>query len=199
MAITSNCEALAYEVSRMMPPLAIESAIKYALQRKCTALAEKMREVAQEKMNEESAFLEAEEDEVYETVPSSNSVALAGRPEESVLRPKPLSFGKKKRQDSGDDVEVLMRPKNGSLPSRSNVRSGKRKEAEDGKRKEAEDGKRKEAEDGFLAFFEDIRETLADDNPGLDEDQLMQLAKEGYDAMNEEDKKEWTSKKARVQ
>ena len=168
----------------MMPPLAIESAIKYALQRKCTALAEKMREVAQEKMNEESAFLEAEEDEVYETVPSSNSVALAGRPEESVLRPKPLSFGKKKRQDSGDDdVEVLMRPKNGSLPSRGNVRNGKRKETED----------------GFLAFFQDIRETLADDNPGLDEDQLMQLAKEGYDAMNEEDKKEWTSKKARVQ
>lgn len=181
MAITSNCEALAYEVSRMMPPLAIESAIKYALQRKCTALAEKMREVAQEKIGEESAFLEADEDEVYETVPSSNSLLLAARPEESVLRPKPMSFKTKKRPDSGDDdVELLMRPKCTSLPSRS--------------------GKRKESDDhGFEAFFEDIRETLAEDNPGLDEAQLKELAKEGYAALGDDDKRDWTSKRSRVE
>lgn len=184
MAITSGCEGLACEVSRMMPPIAIESAIKYALQRKFTVLAERMREVAQEKINEESALLVPDDDEVYETIPSSNSLALAALPNESVLRPKPLAFGRKKRQDSGDeDVEILMKPKNGPLPFKSNDRNGKRKEVE---------------EDGFQAFFEDIRETLAEDNPNLDENELIRLAKEGFGALGEEDKKEWVSKKARV-
>lgn len=184
MAITSNCEALAYEVSRMMPPLGIESAIKYALQRKCNALAEKMREVAQEKMNAEAVFLEADEDEIYEAVPSSNSVVLTEQPEESMLRPKPLAFGKKRRQESGDeDIELHIGPKNGQLPSRGNIRNNKRPESDD----------------GFNAFFDDIRETLAEDNPELDEEHLIKLAKEGFKALEAEDKTEWISKKARVE
>lgn len=185
MAITSNCEALAYEVSRMMPPLGIESAIKYAKQRKCHALAEKMIEVAHEKMDEETAFLEAEEDEVYEAVPSSNSVVLAEIPEESMLRPKPLAFGKKRRQESGDEDIEILRPKNGQLPSRSNIRNNKYKVSE--------------SEDGFQAFYDDIRETLAEDNPELDEEQLLELAKEGFKALDVEEKTEWKSKKARVE
>lgn len=186
MAITSNCEALAYEVSRMMPPLGIESAIKYAMQRKCSALAEKMREVAQEKINAETAFLEAEEDEIYEPVPSSNSTVLADLPEESLLRPKPLAFGKKRRQESGDEnIDLLMRPKNGQMPSRSNIRNNKSRGSEH--------------EDGFQAFYDDIKETLAEDNPELNEEQLLELAKEGFSSFEPEDKTQWKSKKARVE
>jgi hypothetical protein len=77
----------------------VEGALRYAAQRKRTGLAQKLREIADEKAAELEELEKSVEMEgnPYEPSPSKHSVVFAEKSSEnSILKPKALAFGRKK-------------------------------------------------------------------------------------------------------
>jgi len=105
MAISSKCEALALEISYLMPnQRAVEAASRFARTKRCTALAEKLNDVMLEKANEVIEEAEEEEQFEYRASPSKNSVVLMEKNTgPNQCRPKPVRLGKRATADSDDE------------------------------------------------------------------------------------------------
>lgn len=171
MAIGSNCEALALEISYLMPSgKSVESAIRYALQKRCTALAEKLREVALEKENETVDQTEPEP-EVYRTSPRKSAVPIAEE-EVEVLRPKPVTTSKNTASDSGDDEDVVSDSE--SIGSKKLEAGNKRKRADTS-------GKPASSKElGFDVYLEEVFESVKDENPDMDDSEVEDVVKDMF-------------------
>lgn len=115
MAVGSNCEALALEVAALMPnKKAVDAAIRYSLQKKCTALAEKLGEIALDKEAELLNEVEGptEPEEFHRPAPSKSSVVFVDRSMAGdVLKPKSLKINSRSGGDavsSDDEVEEVI-------------------------------------------------------------------------------------------
>lgn len=214
MALTSNCEALALEISYLMPnQKAVEAASRFARSKRCTALAEKLNEVMFEKGNEVAEELDVDENMQHHASPHKNSVVLAEKPTAgNHLAPKALSFGHRKN-DASDDEEYTatgsqfiededdgdgesLRPKappktlnpfkvaagSGKTKKRTRKQSDEENESDD-------DGVNNQAVLEF--FFKANKRRLEEENEGVDEDDLRAIARDEFDSLPAEDKKEW--------
>lgn len=187
MAVSSSCEGLALEIAHLMPSATtIESAVRYALNKRCNALAEKLREVASDKMNEPSE--EPEEPEVDEYVESPRKSAVpANESEEVVLKPK----GRNQLNQVEKGNEELLAPA---------TKSRKRKPDEsDGEENDCDQVNRKEW--GFKSYFRNVRDQLEEENPDMDNEELRDVAREMFSGLSVHERKkyqEMSSKKCRM-
>lgn len=189
MAIGANCEALALEISLLMPNgKTVESAIRYALSKRCTALADKLREVAFEKeqgvQNGTSRISDPSADERFDGHPSRNSVVSSDPVEESIMRPKPMSFKTKDKsrvyqeEDSQDvensDEEFSLRPKTTGI-----------------KKRVLEEENDDPEEISFKLFYADIKDSLESDYPDAGTEELLEIAMEGFSSLDADEKRRW--------
>ncbi|KAI1284907.1 WD repeat and HMG-box DNA-binding protein 1 [Halotydeus destructor] len=186
MAIGSNCEALALEISYLMPTKKIiDAAIRYALQKKCTALAEKLGEVALQKESEEVEDGDQEEEEQAVSKPSPNkdAVVFMRTEDETCLKPKPLRLGRRNDDSDDEEPEMSLRPKSLNLKK-------KRNREEDGQ----ENDSRSQKLTGFDLYFEEMYEMYRSENTDMDKVDLREVARDGYDSLEAEERKEWAAK-----
>ena len=177
MAIGSGCEALALEISYLMPSgKSVESAIRYALQKRCTALAEKLREVALEKENEAVDQTEPEP-EVYRPSPRKSAVPVA-EDEIEVLRPKPVVLSKNGHSLSGNDDSEEEEVASDPPPTRSTEQeSGKKRKRAAGSGS-VKSGSCKEL--GFDVYLDEVFESVKEKNPDMDDSEVADVAKDTF-------------------
>ena len=187
MAVSSSCEALALEIAHLMPSnKTIESAVRFALGKRSNALAEKLREVASNKMNQPEDDTEEPPPDEYVTSPRKSAVPVTLN-EEHVLRPKTKSTRKIPVQvsdeEQSDDEELL-------VPTRT---ANKRKSGDDSEDDEEENHadqvNRKEM--AFKNYFREKRDQLQEENPDMDQEELRDVAKDMFTGLSVHERKKY--------
>lgn len=97
LALTNNCESLALEIAYLMPTgQAVDSAVRYAVGKRCMALAEKLRQVALEKDDEVAEFEQEQNQNTpqvdsYHVSPKKSVVPEITNEHAPVLKPKKVA------------------------------------------------------------------------------------------------------------
>jgi hypothetical protein len=228
MAVGSNCEGLGLEIASLMPnKKAVDAAIRYALSKKCTALAEKLSEVAFEKeaetLNEGEEVYSTEPQEFHNPAPSKSSVVFTEKSTEGVLKPKSLKLNRgghgdvessdeeseevittvngESSEESEEEEEVTsLKPKAVKLPAKTSLNpfkiaargaAVKRSNAKDSDEENQNDSSNADA---FRAYFKDVRDELQEENEDMDDDELEVVARDGFDSLTADERKQWTKR-----
>lgn len=250
LATRGGREFRALEVAELMPSHRIvEGAIRYASQRHHLALADRLGQIAQQKLQDEIEITENEEEMIEVTewnnvqnIETKNNRKLSRSiVEDDVLQPKPLvkSDSKQKQEtvdqsldcqdDNSNQIEknedlsesVQKNPFKVQVQKRlsgigidnilENVIKKNTKSSDDNQKKsksskqmklfpekeitESKEIPKTAKQSGFLKYLEENKKVLSEENPELDENEIVKLAIQNFRKLLPEEKLNWTTKR----